>query len=141
MTNAHVNIGTVPYEEDCAQTGITPDALGLNRLECRAYIAALRSKFGCEPEGSRLRVRSHPHDFGMYAEVVFEYDADSAACEAYAELVEEGVARWADADMWAPVLYDGATPISVIRDEALWARATNPLGYASASEAALHRSI
>ena len=119
-------IGPVPGDETCAQLGHTLDYASVAQLECNAYIAALRRKYGAEPEGAHLRVKPQTHDFGTYYEVVVRFFSDHAeACE-YASRVEEGLRRWEDAGMWAPVLYDGSQPLSVIRDPELWIRETNP---------------
>jgi hypothetical protein len=81
-----LDIGGTPAEESCAQIGPDQPADGprLNRLECRAYILALRAKYGDEPPDCRLRVRSNAHDFGTYCEVAYDYPDDSAPGLAYA---------------------------------------------------------
>lgn len=102
-----VEIGGAPYEADCAQIGEKfPDGPRLNRLECSAYIEALRRVHGQEPAGSELRTKSNAHEFGTYREVVYRYDHTNEAHRAYAVKAERGLAKWADARMTAPVQYD-----------------------------------
>jgi hypothetical protein len=128
---AIIEIGGVPSEEDCVATGVTENATSLNRLECRAYIEALRLKYGSEPEGAKLSTKGNPHDFGTFYEVVCRYDPEIKAAWEYAYLVENGLARWLDVGMWAPVMYDRCQPVSIIRDPALWLRETNPGAHTS----------
>jgi len=48
------------------------------RAECQRFIALLRKQFGPEPDGARLAVKSFPHDFGDYLEVVCCFDENPA---------------------------------------------------------------
>lgn len=105
MATHKLNIGPVPYEEDCAQLGSTPDFANVARVECRAYCAALIAHYGVPPDGARLRVLSCPHDFGTYYEVYAFYDSDDRAASDYAVTVEQGLARWEDAGFPAPFSY------------------------------------
>jgi hypothetical protein len=97
--------GPVPCEEDTAQTGKTDDWAKYQRIECEAYIQALRNAFGPEPEGARLRVKTESHDFGSYKEVVCDYDGNVEAAAAYASKCEEGLTCWEDGNLRSPVLY------------------------------------
>ena len=93
----HVDLGgTTPPEESCAQVGSREyDYYDRARREARAYIGLLRRRFGDEPDGARLGVKSHPHDFGTYLTVVCYFDADSAAAADYASRCEaEGPQEW-----------------------------------------------
>lgn len=47
-------VGTVPADELCAELG-QPDYETNAMMECLAYIEALRTVYGTEPEGARLR--------------------------------------------------------------------------------------
>jgi hypothetical protein len=82
----HVDLGgTTPPDEACAQVGSRAyDYAERARREARAYIGQLRRTFGDEPDGARLGVKSHAHDFGTYYTVVCHFDADDAAAGAYA---------------------------------------------------------
>lgn len=87
----HVDLGgTTPPMESCAQVGSREyDYHDRARKEARAFINQLRRIFGCEPEGARLSVKSHPHDFGSYITVVVYFDPDNAKARAYANRCDE----------------------------------------------------
>ncbi len=123
---AFLEIGGTPCDEECAQTGVTRDAQEYNRLECRAYIEALRIKYGKEPEGAELRLKGSSHEFGTYYEVACHYDQNNEAARSYAFKVENGLATWEEAGFWKPVVYDRSQPVHVIRDPAAWSREANP---------------
>jgi hypothetical protein len=101
-----VDIGPGPCNEDCAQTGRTDETGALNRLECRAYIAALIKKYGAPPEGSGFSIKGNSHDFGKYYEVRFTYDTVEYEAREYAVHVEQGLATWAEARFQPPVVYN-----------------------------------
>lgn len=101
-----VEIGGVPYEEACAQISPKRDNSALNLLECQAYIAALKRVYGEPPEGASFRIKANHHEFGTYREVHFKYDPGIGTHRLYANQAENGLARWADARMSAPVQYD-----------------------------------
>lgn len=69
----YLNIGSSPCNEDCAQVG-QDNYLEHSRNECKRFIELLRKKFGKEPEGARLAIKSFSHDFGLYREVVCYFD-------------------------------------------------------------------
>lgn len=106
MPQEYIHIGCTPLEEPCAQIGVTADAQRYNKIECRAYIAALRKKFGDEPEGARLTVKSESHDFGTYREVICFYNLDDVASVEYAYRCETGLETWDEVGMEPPVRYD-----------------------------------
>ncbi|CAB5219946.1 hypothetical protein UFOVP237_39 [uncultured Caudovirales phage] len=102
----YIYIGPSPADEPCAQTGVTEGAERLNKLECRAYIDALRIVYGPEPEGAWLTIKRESHDYGDYFEVVCKYiESDDVATD-YAYRLENGLGTWAEAEMKAPVQYD-----------------------------------
>lgn len=104
MARDYIDIGPTPAEEECAQVG-QPDYMHRARSECNRFIELLRRTLGPEPQGARLAVKSNPHDFGTYLEVVCYFDTDNEEAEKYAYRCErEAPARW-DA---APA--DGAQP-------------------------------
>jgi hypothetical protein len=93
----HVDLGgTTPPEESCAQVGSRQyDYHDRARREARAYIGLLRRMFGDEPDGVRLGIKSHPHDFGTYLTVVCFFDPDNAAAADYASRCEaDGPREW-----------------------------------------------
>lgn len=123
-----LEIGGTPADEDCAQTGSSKyDYFELNRLECLAYITALKRKYGEPPEGARLVIKNSAHDFGTYCEACVRFDPEDPKHWTYAELVEPGLATWDEVDMWPPVKYDDhGNAVHVLRNPASWDRTTNP---------------
>lgn len=100
-------IGSAPYDEDCVQVGSENYAKNA-RLELNLYIEALRKHCGTEPEGATLAIKSFPHDFGTYSEVVCHYDDSLPDSEAYAYKCEgEGPATWAECGMNPPFNFAG----------------------------------
>jgi hypothetical protein len=92
----HLDIGSTPPDEDCAQVG-SDDYHRLARRECHAYIVLLRRTLGDEPPGARLAVRSNPHDFGSYLSVVCYFDESQPASVDYAYRCEsDGPQAWDD---------------------------------------------
>jgi hypothetical protein len=92
----HVDIGSSPPTESCAQIG-SPGYDVQARRECRAYISLLRRTLGPEPDGARLSIRSNAHDFGTYLSVVCYFAADSGPALDYALRCEsEGPEEWDD---------------------------------------------
>jgi hypothetical protein len=90
----YIDVGPAPPLEDCAQVG-TPDYWERARCECRAYVNLLRRVLGQEPDGARLTVRSHPHDFGSYLSAACEYDPSIAGAIEYAMRCEsDGPQEW-----------------------------------------------
>lgn len=95
--NDFVDLGsTTPPEESCAQVGSREyDYYDRARKEARAYVNQLRRMFGNEPDGARLSVKSHPHDFGNYLTVVCFFDPDDKQAADYAQKCEsDGPAEW-----------------------------------------------
>lgn len=81
-----LEIGTVPCGESCQQVGFDSYDPIRARAECRAYADQLwrmlehekgMSRDAC-PDSFSLVVRSNPHDFGDYLEVVAKFDSDDA---------------------------------------------------------------
>ena len=102
MTQDLVYIGPAPAEEECAQT-TDPDYSRKAKVECRAYIEAIRKMVGREPEGARLSVRAESHDFGTHHEVVCYFDANNEVAADYAYRCEaKAPATWEEAGMEAP---------------------------------------
>ena len=101
-----IYIGPCPAEEACSQIGVTEGFERINRLECHAYIQALRKVYGPEPDGAFLYTKRENHDFGSYFEVVCKYDENNEIATDYAYRLENGLLTWAEAGMTAPVQYD-----------------------------------
>jgi len=89
-------LAPVPTEEDCTQVG-TDNYAARARAECRRFLALLRKTFGLEPAGARLAIKSFPHDFGNYLEVVCYFDDTLPASVEYAFRCEDNLpATWDD---------------------------------------------
>lgn len=73
---SYLTIGSSPAGESCAQVG-SPDYNRRMRAETRAFINQLTRLFGAPPGNADFRVKSSPHDFGTYYEVVVAYDDDA----------------------------------------------------------------
>lgn len=81
----YIEIGSVPYDESCAQVG-TSNYMELSRIECRLFAKQIHEQFGeaLERTGCILKAKSFPHDFGSYMEVVVYYpDNEEAANVAF----------------------------------------------------------
>lgn len=87
-----LEISSGPYDEEVAQVG-SPDYDKRSRAETKAFIAQLRRVFGQEPEGARLKVKSSPHDFGSYREVVCDF-SNSAGSKYCYEIEGNTPAEW-----------------------------------------------
>ena len=83
----YLNIGSSPVAEECAQVG-SDGYFERAQEECKRYIAQLREQFGPEPAGARLKVKSFPHDFGTYYEVVCLFEVGNEEAEEYAYACE-----------------------------------------------------
>lgn len=99
----YINIGSSPAEETCVQVG-TEDYARLSRIECNAYIEAIRKKLGDEPVGARLAIKAFPHDFGTYNEVICYYDDEIQESVEYAFKCEaEAPGTWEEVGMTDPL--------------------------------------
>jgi hypothetical protein len=78
-----LNIGPVPWAEDCAQVG-AEDYQQRARRECEAFRNQIRRVAGPEPAGAALVIKSFPHDFGSYLEVCCRYADDNKTAQDYA---------------------------------------------------------
>lgn len=94
MARDYIDIGSTPTEEDCAQVG-QPDYEKKARAECARFIQLIRQTLGEEPEGARLAVKSNPHDFGTYYEVVCYFEDSNEEATSYAYRCEaETPTKW-----------------------------------------------
>ena len=103
-----IYIGPYPCDEDGAQT-VDADYARNAKVECRAFIEAIRKVCGREPEGARLTVKADRYDDGnMLYEVVVQFDGRNQKAAEYAFHCEANApATWADAGMEAPKLGAG----------------------------------
>ncbi|MEK6832739.1 MAG: hypothetical protein AABY32_01715 [Nanoarchaeota archaeon] len=97
----YLSIGSTPSNEDCAQVG-SDNYSSIAKQECRKYIDIIRQKCGNEPDGANLSIKSFPHDFGSYYEVVCYYNNDIPESVDYAYFVESN----------SPVTWDDIQPVS-----------------------------
>ena len=89
-------LAPAPSEEDCVCVG-EDNYMPRARAECQRFITLLRTKFGPEPEGARLAVKSFMHDFGDYVEVVCYFDENLPDSVEYALHCEANLpATWDD---------------------------------------------
>jgi hypothetical protein len=103
----YVEIGPCPHDEEAAQLG-QPDFDAKNIAECRQFIRAIRIKCGEPPEGAELRMKSNPHDFGVYREAAVYFDTNNEEAAAYAYRCEdEAPATWKECGLEAPVASAG----------------------------------
>jgi len=95
----YLSIGSSPCDEDCAQLG-TPDYYERARKECIRFISLIRKACGEEPELStaQLKIKSNPHDFGTYLDVVVEFDDQDELAVEYALWVESHTPQTWDDD-------------------------------------------
>jgi hypothetical protein len=90
----YLTLGPAPCDEDCAQVG-QPDYHERARHECKRFIDLIRRTLGPEPDGARLAIKSFPHDFGNYTEVVCYFDSEIEAAVVYAYRCEsDAPATW-----------------------------------------------
>lgn len=93
----YIEIGSAPTCENCAQVG-TEDYPVRSRRECAVFLRMLERVFPA-PEGLnvRFKTKTFNHDFGVYREVVVEYDASSREALEFALRVErETPEKWDD---------------------------------------------
>lgn len=98
----YMTIGSTPCDEECTGVGAENyDARA--RVESNQFIDAIRKKLGNEPDGARLAIKSFPHDFGTYHEVVCYFDTDKEESVEYAYRCEsDSPNTWAEVGMTAP---------------------------------------
>ena len=83
----YFSLGSTPAGEDCIQVG-QPNYMDESTKECQRYIAQLRRQFGTEPIGTRFGIKTFPHDFGSYKEVVIYFDDEDEEAVHFAYKVE-----------------------------------------------------
>ncbi len=86
-----VELGSVPNEEGCVQVSRDRDYMPDMRAQCERYRAGLSKKH----PGMKFGIKSNPHDFGEYLEVVVYYDnGDESEEEAAYEIENNLPATW-----------------------------------------------
>lgn len=66
----YIELGPTPYEEDCVPVSKDEDYYPAMKAECEVYKRQLERMF---PKG-RFSIKSFPHEFGQYCEVIVRYD-------------------------------------------------------------------
>ncbi len=102
----HLDLGSAPSDEDCAQLGVDEHYEARARRECRALIGQFKRICGDPPPSARFRIMENPHDFGTYYSVVIAFDPNDEDAVAYAyRCDEESPDQW---DMAARLELDAA---------------------------------
>jgi hypothetical protein len=81
---------TTPHDEPCAQVG-SFNYSSSSRAEARALINQLIRENGNPPEGVGFKIKSNPHDFGSYLDVVIRFDEDNEEQSDYAYQIEGAI--------------------------------------------------
>ena len=90
----YINIGPTPACEDCTQVG-DENYYSKAKVECKRFVELIRKTLGDEPAGARLGIKTFPHDFGEYMEVVCYYDDQNEQAINYAFKCEsESPSTW-----------------------------------------------
>jgi len=100
----YLELGSTPVEETCAQVG-EDNYINKAMQECRAYVKQL---LRLHP-GLDFKVKSFPHDFGSYYEVVLYYNSTDIESVNRAYEVEASLPQyWDDAAKEELSKYDSA---------------------------------
>ena len=83
----YIEIGASPSGESCAQVG-DPNYAEKSRIECKLFRELLEETFGAPPPGGYLAIKSFPHEFGSYREVVAVYDENREESVEWASKLE-----------------------------------------------------
>jgi hypothetical protein len=108
----YVNIGITPSGEDCIQVSKTENYLPAMRKQAERFKTLLEKAF--PPKGNGyLSIKSFPHDFGSYLEVVANFDDADEEGQKWAYDLEGAVPEtWAELEKLA-----GVEPTSVAEYE------------------------
>lgn len=80
----HLDLGSAPANENCAQIGVHDDYPARAKRECRALAQQLMRICGQPPPGVWFRIMRNPHDFGTYYSLAVEFDPNDEDAVAYA---------------------------------------------------------
>lgn len=99
----YVNIGITPSGEDCVQVSRTENYMPAMRKQAERFKTLLEKAF--PPQGSGyLSIKSFPHEFGSYLEVVAYFDDADEASQKWAFDLEGSVPEtWAELEKLAKV--------------------------------------
>ena len=89
----YIELGSAPAEENCVSVTRDGDYMPAMREECRRYKAMLESLFPIPEEvNAYFSIKSFPHDFGSYLEVILKFDEEAGE---FAYDVEENLpGKW-----------------------------------------------
>jgi len=89
MSYDHLDLGSAPTDEDCAQLGMDDNYAVCARRECRALIHQFKRLCGDPPPSAYFRIHENPHDFGTYLSVAIHFDPNDPDAVAYAYRCDE----------------------------------------------------
>lgn len=90
----YVSIGSTPAGEECAQVG-SDNYSHQARIEGKIFIQQLKRQFGEHPN-AYFKLKSFPHDFGSYYEVVVVFNDDNEEACNFAYNVEANTPEFWD---------------------------------------------
>jgi len=91
----YLTLGPTPCGEDCQQVGPTFDCEKSNK-ELKAFKHQLERYFKNIPDGSKFGIKTFPHDFGPYSEVVVYFDCENDESSDFAFHVESNIPEFWD---------------------------------------------
>jgi len=91
-----LELGSSPADEGCVSVSHDADYLPAMREECRRYKKLLESLFPIPDDvNAYFGIKSYPHDFGTYMEVVVKFDEYDDKAAEFAYNVEDNLpAKW-----------------------------------------------
>ena len=91
MNIEYIEIGSTPYEEDCAQVG-SYNYRELAKKEMDVFIDQLNRSFPeAEEKGIRFKVKWFSHEFGSYGEVCMYWDMDDPIADEYVYVIDKSI--------------------------------------------------
>ena len=93
----HLDLGSAPSDEHCAQIGVDDNYEVHARRECRALINQFKRLCVDPPPEACFRIMANPHDFGTYYSVAIHFNPESEDAVAYAYRCDEESPREWDA--------------------------------------------
>ena len=91
----HLDLGSAPSDEDCAQVGVDDNYEARAKRECRTLINQFKRLCGDPPPEAHFRIMATPHDFGTYYSVAIYFNPDDEDALAYAyRCDEESPSEW-----------------------------------------------
>jgi hypothetical protein len=98
MAKDFISIGCTPASENCVQVSKTEYYMDKMLAECDRYKEMLQAKFA-DCTKVTIAVKTFPHDFGSYAEVVVKYDDNDNEAAAQAIHIENNSPMtWSDTE-------------------------------------------